>query len=170
MARRAWNSIRAEYRRTFPHQVRLANAGDWRSPHTNQALRELGTERYHWWAEGNDVQGTNVSVWASRMRQMPPPSRLGRSPAGSTGACRRRRSSSGLRVPLRRRAALALPPNGSVSIPAGASLVAAVLAQTDRVIAAERHPARESASSAARAASSDPTSSRTDTSWIDTAP
>ena len=51
------------YAREFPHQVRLANAGGWRTAHSGAALRSVAPRSVQWWSEGSDVDGSLNQVW-----------------------------------------------------------------------------------------------------------
>jgi hypothetical protein len=55
--------MKRNYAREFPHQVRLANAGGWRTDHTSAALRSVEPRSVQWWTEGSDVDGSSTSVW-----------------------------------------------------------------------------------------------------------
>jgi hypothetical protein len=51
------------YAREFHHQVRLANAGGWRTDHTSAGLRSVEPRSMAWGTEGSDIDGTLTSVW-----------------------------------------------------------------------------------------------------------
>jgi hypothetical protein len=63
MAKRSWSQLKRNFVREFPHQVRLTNAGGWRTAHTSAALRSVDPRSLRWWTEGSDVDGALVSVW-----------------------------------------------------------------------------------------------------------
>jgi hypothetical protein len=51
------------YALEFPHQVRLANAGGWRTAHTSAALRSVDPRSVRWWTERSAVDGILTFVW-----------------------------------------------------------------------------------------------------------
>jgi hypothetical protein len=48
----SYRKLVADYQRQYPHQVRLKNAGDWRSDHTGRAHYQVTGGPLVWWHEG----------------------------------------------------------------------------------------------------------------------
>ena len=58
-----WHVMKRSFVREYPHQVRLAHTGDWRSTHIAYALRNSRPlADWRWWTERNDVSGDLVGV------------------------------------------------------------------------------------------------------------
>jgi hypothetical protein len=49
---RTYRQIVADHRRHYPHQVKLANAGDWRDRHCSHKAREIMSGPLVQWFEG----------------------------------------------------------------------------------------------------------------------
>ncbi len=67
---RSYRKIVADYHRRYPHQVRLANSGDWRHVHTGRAHYQVTGGPLVWWSEdGFSVFGFTTADQAAAFRR-----------------------------------------------------------------------------------------------------
>jgi hypothetical protein len=59
----------SNYRRAYPHQVKLANGGDWRDRHSNHKAREIsGGPLVQWFEGGLWVYGFKTAEQAAAFK------------------------------------------------------------------------------------------------------
>ena len=66
---RTYRQIVADHRRHCPHQVKLANAGDWRDRHSTHKAREIsGSPLVQWFEHGVWVYGFKTAKQAAAFK------------------------------------------------------------------------------------------------------
>jgi hypothetical protein len=66
---RRYHHIVADHRRQYPHQVKLANAGDWRDRHSTHKAREIsGSPLVQWFEDGLWVYGFKTAEQAAAFK------------------------------------------------------------------------------------------------------